>query len=124
MCSKAITPSLKDYPVKTDTLFYRLFLNWPQLALKMLQLPYPADSYQFVSEELKQTGFRIDGIFKPLDTDQQLPLIFAEVQFQPDQHFYGRFCSEIGLYLYQQKPGREWLAFVIYPAEPPKNHPL
>ena len=81
----------------------------------MLQLPYPTDSYEFVSEEIKQTGFRIDGIFKPIDTDPELPLIFAEVQFQPDPHFYGRFCSEIGLYLYQKKPNRNWLAFVLYP---------
>jgi predicted transposase/invertase (TIGR01784 family) len=89
----------------------------------MLQLPYPADSYQFVSEEIKQCGFRIDGIFKPLNTDQQLPLIFAEIQFQPDQNFYGRFCSEIGLYLYQQKPGRDWLAFVLYPTKATEKPP-
>lgn len=101
--------------MQTDSLFYRLFQNWPQLALNMLQLPYTADSYQFISEEIKQTGFRIDGLFKPLDAARQLPIIFAEVQYQPDQDFYGRFFSEILLYLYRQKPGREWLALVIYP---------
>jgi predicted transposase/invertase (TIGR01784 family) len=101
--------------VQTDSLFYRLFQHWPQLALDLLQLPCAADSYQFGSEEIKQTGFRIDGLFKPLDSDRQLPLIFAEVQYQPDQEFYGRFYSEIMLYLYRKKPDRAWLALVIYP---------
>lgn len=101
--------------MKTDSLFYRLFQNWPQLALNMLQLPYPADIYQFVSEEIKQSSFRIDGLFKPLDSNPEHPLIFTEVQFQPDKEFYGRFVSEIMLYLYRQKPGRCWLALVIYP---------
>jgi predicted transposase/invertase (TIGR01784 family) len=109
--------------VKTDSLFFRLFQNWPQLALTMLQLPYPAESYQFISEEIKQTGFRIDGVFKPLDRDRQLPIIFAEVQFQPDQNFYGRFYSEINLYLYQQKPDRDWLAFVLYPTRTTEKPP-
>jgi predicted transposase/invertase (TIGR01784 family) len=38
------------------------------------------------------------------------------VQYQPDADFYGRFISEITLYLRLHKPGRRWLAFVIYPA--------
>lgn len=101
--------------MKTDSLFYRLFQEWPQLALELLKLPYSGDSYCFVSEEIKQTGFRIDGLFKPVTADPDHPLIFAEVQYQPDTQFYGRFLSEIVLYLYRQKPGRHWLAMVIYP---------
>ena len=101
--------------MQTDSLFYRLFQHCPQLALTMLQLPYKPESYRFVSEEIKQTGFRIDGLFKPLDSRPDLPLIFAEVQFQPDEDFYGRFFAEIMLYLYRQKPPPRWLALVIYP---------
>jgi predicted transposase/invertase (TIGR01784 family) len=85
------------------------------LALELLKLPYNSDSYRFVSEEIKQTGFRIDGLFKPAD-DTEYPLIFAEVQYQPDSEFYGRFFSEIALYLYRQKPARTWLAMVVYPS--------
>ena len=48
--------------MKTDTLFYRLFLRQPKLALELLGLDYPNDSYQFSSEEIKQTAFRIDGL--------------------------------------------------------------
>lgn len=102
--------------MKTDSLFYRLFQDWPQSALELLELPYSGDSYRFVSEEIKQTGFRIDGLFKPTVDNPEQPLIFAEVQYHPDIDFYARFFSEIALYLYRQKPGRRWLALVIYPA--------
>jgi predicted transposase/invertase (TIGR01784 family) len=92
--------------MKTDGLFYRLFQSCPQLALELPGLPYSGDSYRFVSEEIKQTGFRIDGLFKPTAESSDLPLIFAEVQYQPDADFYARFWSEITLYLYRQKPQR------------------
>ena len=101
--------------MKTDTLFYRLFQRAPKLALELLGLNYDGDSYCFSSEELKQTAFRIDGLLKPLGTDPEQPLIFIEVQYQPDHDFYGRLFSEITLYLYLNKPKRNWLALVIYP---------
>jgi len=44
------------------------------------------------------------------------PVIFAEVQYQPDTDFYDRFISETTLYLRIHKPGRRWLALVIYPS--------
>ena len=101
--------------MKTDTLFYRLFQRAPKLALELLGLNYVGDSYCFSSEELKQTAFRIDGLLKPLTNDPEQPLIFIEVQYQPDHDFYGRLFSEITLYLYLNKPKRNWLALVIYP---------
>ena len=102
--------------MKTDTLFYRLFQRRPQLALELLGLHYRGDSYRFSAEEIKQTAFRLDGIFTPIAGDPEQPLIFAEVQYQPDPDFYARFFSEITLYLRLNKPGRRWLALVIYPA--------
>ena len=101
--------------MKTDTLFYRLFKRSPKLALDLLGLPYSGDSYQFGSEEIKQTAFRIDGLFTPVTNNPELPIIFAEVQYQPDAEFYGRLFSEITLYLRLHKPGRSWLTLVIYP---------
>jgi predicted transposase/invertase (TIGR01784 family) len=101
--------------MQTDTLFYRLFQNWPQQAFTLLQLPYVPNSYEFLSEEIKQTGFRIDGVFKPNSDDPEQPVIFVEVQYQPDPQFYGRFFSEIILYLFRQTTSTRWLAFVIYP---------
>ena len=101
--------------MKTDTLFFRLFQRWPQLALELLGLQYSGDSYRFGSEEIKQTAFRIDGLFMPTVDNPEQPLIFAEVQYQPDVDFYGRLFSEIALYLHMHKPRRPWLALVIYP---------
>jgi len=101
--------------MKTDTLFYRLFQRKPALALELLGLPYRNDSYRFGSEEIKQTAFRIDGLFTPITDDLELPVIFAEVQYQADIDFYDRLFSEITLYLRLHKPGRSWLALVIYP---------
>ena len=101
--------------MKTDTLFYRLFLRKPKLALELLGLDYAGDSYYFSSEEIKQTAFRIDGLLKPVTDDPEQPLIFVEVQYRPDKDFYGRLFSEITLYLYQNKPNRDWLVLVIYP---------
>jgi len=101
--------------MKTDTLFFRLFQRWPQLALELLDLQYSGDSYRFGSEEIKQTAFRIDGLFMPTVDNPEQPLIFAEVQYQPDVDFYGRLFSEITLYLHLHKPRRPWLALVIYP---------
>jgi predicted transposase/invertase (TIGR01784 family) len=109
--------------MKSDTLFYRLFQRWPQLALELLGLDYAGDSYRFGSEEIKQTAFRLDGVFTPLSGEPEQPVIFAEVQYQPDTDFYGRFISEITLYLRLHKPGRRWLAFVIYPARSTEKPP-
>ena len=102
--------------MKTDTLFYRLFLRKPKLALELLGLDYAGDSYRFSSEEIKQTAFRIDGLFKPVADDPEQPIIFVEVQYQVDNDFYGRLFSELTLYLYLKKPERDWLILLIYPS--------
>ena len=101
--------------MKTDTLFYRLFLRKPKLALELLGLDYAGDSYCFSSEEIKQTAFRIDGLFKPVTDDPDQPIILVEVQYQVDNDFYGRLFSELTLYLYLKKPNRNWLILLIYP---------
>jgi predicted transposase/invertase (TIGR01784 family) len=72
-------------------------------------------SYEFRSEEIKQTAFRVDGLLVPPVQKPDAPLVFVEVQFQPDLEFYGRFFAEIFLYLYRAKPVHPWRALVIYP---------
>ena len=67
--------------MKTDSLFYRLFQRCPQLAMELLVLELSGSSYCFGSEEIKQTAFRLDGVFKPLTANPNHPLIFAEVQY-------------------------------------------
>ena len=101
--------------MQTDTLFYRLFQNFPQQAFTLLDLPLDPNQYQFLSQEIKQPSFRIDGIFKPNSDAPEQPIIFTEVQFQPDPKFYDRFFTEILLYHSRQTISSRWLAFVIYP---------
>lgn len=102
--------------MKADGLFHRFFQEWPQRLLELLRRPYSDDSYRFVSGESKQTGFRVYGSLKPNTKAPVLPLIFAEVLYQRDNAFYGRFLNQILLHLYQNKPERCWLAMVLYPA--------
>lgn len=63
--------------------------------------------------EIKQTAFRIDGVFLP--TQVQNPIYFVEVQFQPDPEIYYRLFSELFLYIRQYKPQNPWRSVVIYP---------
>lgn len=102
--------------MKTDSLFYKLFNYAPNLLFELVDL-HIADTtgYQFRSEEIKQTAFRIDGLFIPAADHKEQPLVFVEVQFQTDEDFYSRFFSELFLYLRYQKPQHPWQAVVIYP---------
>ncbi len=103
--------------MKTDSLFYRLFQNAPELLLELAGLDFRNEpDYSFRSEEIKQTAFRLDGIMIPPTNQYDLPVIFVEVQFQPDPQFYSRFFCEIFFYLHQNQPIHSWLAVVIYPS--------
>jgi len=113
---------LKTNTMKTDAIFYQLFQTLPDLFFELAGIEY-SESYQFQAVELKQTAFRLDGIFVPKEID--LPLIFVEVQFQKDACFYGRFFSEILLYLYQQQPKQtQWQAVAIFPSRTVDNGSL
>ena len=102
--------------MKTDTLFYRLFHTLPRLLFDFIeQPPDHATQYRFASVELKQTAFRVDGVFLPPVAHPDWPVFFVEVQFQPDPTFYRRLFAEIFLYLRQQEPPNPWQAVVIYP---------
>jgi len=63
-----------------------------------------SQQYQFRSVEIKQTAFRIDGLFAPPEADTVSPLFFVEVQFSGESDFYSRFFAEIFLYLRQYQP--------------------
>lgn len=103
--------------MKTDSLFYRLFQTFPPLLFDLIGVTLPsADTYRFQSVELKQTAFRLDGVFSPPEADTDSPLFFVEVQFQEDRQFYSRCFSELFLYLRQFEPANPWQAVVIYPS--------
>lgn len=112
--------------MKTDSLFYRLFQTLPDLLFELIgQGAEHARAYRFTSVELKETAFRLDGVFTPPAEHPDWPLFFIEVQFQLDPDFYTRFFAEIFLYLRHHHPRHPWRAVVIYPtrAVDPGDHP-
>lgn len=101
--------------MKTDTIFYQLFQNFPSIFFELIGQPATAtSSYQFTSLEVKQRAFRFDGLFLPVAESSELPIYFVEVQFQKKPKFYARLFAEIFLYFYQYNHNNEWVAIVIY----------
>lgn len=102
--------------MKTDSIFYRLFKEFPSIFFELIgNSPQTADDYEFSSVEIKQTAFRIDGVFLPTQGEEN-PIYFVEVQFQTDEEIYLRLFSEVSLYLRQNKTKNPWRATVIYPS--------
>ena len=100
----------------TDSLFYRLFQTAPELFFELIgQPPEVAQGYTFRSVELKQTAFRVDGVFLPTPKTEPAKVYFLEVQFQKDQFLYRRLFAEICLFLRQNPNIMDWRAVVIYP---------
>ncbi len=96
----------------TDKLIYLLLQLAPQGFFSLIgRNPSDASRYEFKSIELKETAFRIDGVFIPTSIDDFT--YFVEAQFQPDEHFYARLFAEIFLYL-KQYPTAKWQAVVMY----------
>ena len=99
--------------MRTDTIFYQLFLTFNSLLFELLGEPVDdAAHYQFISAEIKEKAFRFDGIFMPDREDK--PIYFVEVQFQNKPDFYWEFIAEINLYLNQYKPVQDWKAIALF----------
>ncbi len=102
--------------MKTDSLFYSLFQAAPAILFELMGQPIAdAQGYRFASEELKQTAFRLDGVFLPPSDRPDAPVYFLEVQMQRDGLLYRRLFSEVFLYLRQHPTVRRWRAVVVYP---------
>ena len=102
--------------MKTDSLFFQIFQTQPQLFFRILgESGDRANLYQFSSVEMKQTAFRIDGVFIPQPDSDENTVIFAEFQFQKDEGLYERLFSEIMLYLAHHRDVADWRAVVFYP---------
>ena len=101
--------------MQTDSIFFQLFSVYPGSFFELIGLPSEAaQSYRFDSVEVKQTSFRIDGVFLPLAENPLSPIIFAEVQFQKDPALYKRLFSEIFLYLRWADGNPDWRAVVVF----------
>lgn len=102
--------------MRRDTIFYQLFQQSPTLLFELLpQPPANAARYTFEAVEVKETGFRMDGVFLPPDVLGIL--YFCEVQFQRDELLYERMLAEISIYVYRNRERiSDWQAVVIYPS--------
>jgi predicted transposase/invertase (TIGR01784 family) len=100
--------------MRTDKLTYSWFKNIPQGFFTLIEkTTLNPKNYVFQSVELKETAFRLDGVFVPNEHEEFT--FFVEVQFQRDEAFYARFFAEIFLYI-KQYPVQRWQAVVIYPS--------
>jgi predicted transposase/invertase (TIGR01784 family) len=103
--------------VKTDTIFYSLFKEFPSIFFELInQAPEQAASYEFTSREIKQLSFRLDGLFLPKNETLDQPFYVVEVQFQRDDNLYYRLFTELFIFLNQYKPPYPWRVVVIYPS--------
>jgi predicted transposase/invertase (TIGR01784 family) len=102
--------------MRRDTIFYQLFRQSPTLLFDLIsQPPEDADLYTFDSVEVKETSFRMDGVFVPPNPSGTV--YFCEVQFQPDELLYERMLSEISIYIYRHRNlFSDWRAIAIYPS--------
>lgn len=101
--------------MRRDSIFYKLFKQFPGLLFELVEAPPGATNYQFESVEVKETSFRIDGVFLPPDDADSQVVFLAEVQFQKDEDLYFRFFSELSLFLYRN-PIRydDWVGVIIF----------
>lgn len=107
--------------MKTDSIFYKIFQTSPGLFFELIGLSKQlGQSYEFRSVEIKQTAFRIDGVFLPRHDAYEQTVWFVEVQFQKDVEFYHRFFAELFLFLRQNPQTVDWRAVVIFPDHSPE----
>lgn len=104
--------------MRTDFIFYELFQSTPRVLSELVGLAPPEDGmYSFVSQEVKQTRFQVDGILIPHQRKPELPIYFIEVQGykQKDtESLYHSFFSEINLYLNDYRPQNDWRGVIIF----------
>ena len=105
--------------MKTDTLFYQLFQEFPWIFFQLIERESTnLDAYKFIAPEIKQRSFRLDGLFTTTEEYSNLPLFFVEVQFYEETDFYDRLFPSIFLYFSQYKPiNSDWYAIVIFDKE-------
>lgn len=102
--------------MRRDSIFYKLFKQLPGLLFELIEeAPPDAERYRFDSVEVKESAFRIDGVFLPPDDAASKQIFFSEVQFQKDEELYRRFFSELFLFLRRSEVAYEdWAGVLIF----------
>ncbi|MFM6025597.1 MAG: DUF2887 domain-containing protein [Dolichospermum sp.] len=99
--------------MKTDKLFYRIFLNQPDLIAELIP-GIPSDcEFEYSAPVLKEKETRLDGLLTPTSNNSDVPLIFLEAQMQRDKKFYSRYFRGIFSYLDQYEISRNWHGLLI-----------
>jgi predicted transposase YdaD len=99
--------------MKTDKLFYKIFLSQPDLISELVPGVPPDCEFEYSAPVVKEAEVRLDGLFIPSSDDLSLPLVFLEAQMETDVNFYGRYFAGIYLYLRQYKVNRPWQGLLI-----------
>ena len=102
--------------MRRDTLFYRIFKEFPELLFQLTgDSPPNAAEYKFNSVEVKEPTFRIDGVFEPPVLDGTGKMYLAEVQMQLDETLYERTFAELfALFYRSRKLYSDWQCVMIY----------
>ena len=99
--------------MKTDKLFYRIFLNQPDLIAELIP-GIPSDcEFEYSAPVLKEKETRLDGLLTPISNNSDVPLIFLEAQMQRDTKFYSRYFQGIFSYIDQYEISRNWCGLLI-----------
>jgi predicted transposase/invertase (TIGR01784 family) len=99
-----------------DPLFYKIFKDLPELFFELIgESHHDKTVYQYIAPDIKQQGFRLDGLLLTRPGYSFMPIYFIEAQAYKDKDFYDAFFGKIIMYLTQYKPTNEkWYAIVIY----------
>jgi predicted transposase/invertase (TIGR01784 family) len=102
--------------MRRDSIWYKLFKQLPGLLFELTgEAPPNADRYRFDSVEVKESSFRIDGVFLPPEDALSQTIFFAEIQLQKDEALYRRFFSELFLFLRRSEVEYgDWAGVLIY----------
>ena len=99
--------------MKTDKLFYRIFLNQPDLIAELIP-GIPSDcEFEYSAPVLKEKETRLDGLLTPISNNSDVPLIFLEAQMQRDTKFYSRYFRGIFSYIDQYEISENWRGLLI-----------
>ena len=99
--------------MKTDKLFYRIFLNQPDLIAELIP-GIPSDcEFEYSAPVLKEKETRLDGLLTPISNNSDIPLIFLEAQMQRDTKFYSRYFRGIFSYIDQYEISKNWRGLLI-----------
>ena len=99
--------------MKTDKWFYELFLSQPGMLAELM--PGIEENWEFIynAPVVKEKEFRLDGVFTPVSNNPMIPMVFAEVQMQSDAGFYGRYFSQLFVYINQYTVKQDWRGLLI-----------